>query len=660
MNPLLLHDLGYRLIFMPSGKGPKVDGWPEKQLSREEVVELLPRVIEGSANVGTILAADSGPQGILDIEWDDSEGQQQWRELWEGVEIPVHPFYHSPRSQHNLFAHEPRLAHLTRSAKHWNGATGLELRLGPSAHSVIPPSIDREWDHWCEPPRLPSSIVDRILAHFNRPARVQPLQPEVRDWFDTVCDDPQLREKALSALQSCKCYDSYGDWRAVGMAIHSIDPELYSFWDEWSRQSSKYRDGETQREWNKFGPGTITAGTLFHLAKQDGWEWEPPTPEPEPMTEPTEPEWKKYFPISRLEGEIEPRTYLVDGFLVEGEPCIIGGGMKTLKTSVAMDMALSIRSGQKFLGEFAVTQPDQEFDVLPTILFMSAESGKETLTDLRLRICAAKRLDPDSERAQIEYCAVVPKFTNKKLMDYFRQCLDEITPDVLIVDPAYIAMPSDGSASLSINGEALYEMINTARERNITFILLAHFKKNTGASKTKPPTLEDLCGAGYAEAARQWILLKRMTGYKNDGHHELHVMAGGSAGHDGLYTLHIDEGKRPKEPSDPPRRWEINKIVLKEDDTDSAERQDYIDDGDKIIVLLRKSSPLTLTQVAKSMRMSKQSESVKQHLDRLIEQGRVESFKSKSGKAKKESDYYRLTQAEIEAAIVDLSSQGAV
>ena len=66
--------------------------------------------------------------------------------------------------------------------------------------------------------------------------------------------------------------DDYDIWIAVGQSLHSADDSLLEDWDEWSKQSDKYQDGECQRRWNSFTKGGgITIGTLFHHAKDYGW-----------------------------------------------------------------------------------------------------------------------------------------------------------------------------------------------------------------------------------------------------------------------------------------------------------------------------------------------------------------------------------------------------
>jgi hypothetical protein len=81
-------------------------------------------------------------------------------------------------------------------------------------------------------------------------------------------------EWALSYLSALSLYraDDYDDWVAVGMALHSVSDLLLTNWDNWSRQSSKYKPGECEKKWKSFKrEGKVAIGTLAHMAKQDGW-----------------------------------------------------------------------------------------------------------------------------------------------------------------------------------------------------------------------------------------------------------------------------------------------------------------------------------------------------------------------------------------------------
>jgi len=88
-----------------------------------------------------------------------------------------------------------------------------------------------------------------------------------------------------------------------------------------------------------------------------------------------------------------------------------------------------------------------------------------------------------------------------------------------------------------------------------------------------------------------------MGKYGNDGTHELYMMAGGSAGHDGLYTLRIDEGKMPKSFDDPPRHWKILHVGLSSEDSESRARRDFIDKCEDLIVVLRTHGQATKSTI---------------------------------------------------------------
>ncbi|MCP4996088.1 MAG: hypothetical protein GY934_20265, partial [Gammaproteobacteria bacterium] len=63
-------------------------------------------------------------------------------------------------------------------------------------------------------------------------------------------------------------------WYRVGMALHSLSPDLFDDWDVWSAGGSKYAGGhDTYTVWNSFGNSAnpVTIRSLFKTAQQAGW-----------------------------------------------------------------------------------------------------------------------------------------------------------------------------------------------------------------------------------------------------------------------------------------------------------------------------------------------------------------------------------------------------
>jgi phage/plasmid-associated DNA primase len=67
--------------------------------------------------------------------------------------------------------------------------------------------------------------------------------------------------------------DDYDVWITIGQSLHALDDSMLDEWDEWSKQSDKYKQGECQRRWQSFSHGGgRTEASLFAMAKDYGWQ----------------------------------------------------------------------------------------------------------------------------------------------------------------------------------------------------------------------------------------------------------------------------------------------------------------------------------------------------------------------------------------------------
>lgn len=132
---------------------------------------------------------------------------------------------------------------------------------------------------WCSKiPELPSWILEDIKKKNEKQGfPVQENSRVVGPGFAintriSLERDIQLAIEATWAMPP-EAADDYDIWIAAGQALHSLDESLLDVWEDWSKQSDKYRPGECQRRWKSFSKGGGRGiGSLIHIAKENGWQ----------------------------------------------------------------------------------------------------------------------------------------------------------------------------------------------------------------------------------------------------------------------------------------------------------------------------------------------------------------------------------------------------
>ncbi len=234
-------------------------------------------------------------------------------------------------------------------------------------------------------------------------------------------------------------------------------------------------------------------------------------------------------------------NFLVDRCVVERNSLIIAGASKAMKTTTSLHLALSLASGKPFLGKFDTKQS--------RVMFASAETGEPVLQRNLRGMAEAMSINLQELITRNAFAIQfwVPKIQNADMLDYFSDCIDSVKPEVVFIDPLYLAMNGETQANLSMSGEQINQLVKLVLDKGATPIVDDHVKRSsTNAKEYKPLELEDITGAGKAESFRQWFLLSRRSKLDDmaDSHtrnHDLWLTIGGSAGHSATWGLDVSE-----------------------------------------------------------------------------------------------------------------------
>lgn len=241
--------------------------------------------------------------------------------------------------------------------------------------------------------------------------------------------------------------------------------------------------------------------------------------------------------------------YLIDRTLVAGQPALVAGDKKTLKTGTTIDLSIAMASGGYYLGKLKANRELR-------VMMMSGESGLGTIQETARRIAASggRKL---SELDNLLWSTDLPLFGHLDHMDALGELIDRQQLDVLIIDPAYLCMDGADASNLFAQGKLLRSIATICEKADVTLIILHHTRKRSRAeqfgtagpagSRWAPPELEDVAWAGFQEFARQWILIGRRETYEPGSNlHQMWLNVGGSAGHSALWAVDVNENFVPE------------------------------------------------------------------------------------------------------------------
>ena len=281
--------LEWALTPVNGNKQPYRKNWQnENPLSRK----LLTREVKSGKAKGYGLRTGRVSGGIVALDADGHAAHNKILELSGGVPLPETVAFTSNKSGRcqYLFYVPQKYWDAIATKKINTGVKGddgkeqkLELRWD-GCQSVLPPSAHPEtgFYRWRNSPEevalipAPMWLIEAMLSE-SKPTHHEPelsTRPQTSYTAKLRAGEEWTHEEwALSYLSALSPYraDDYDNWLAVGMALHSVNDSLLTEWDNWSRQSKKYKPEDCQKKWKSFKRQGVTLGSLAHMAKQDGW-----------------------------------------------------------------------------------------------------------------------------------------------------------------------------------------------------------------------------------------------------------------------------------------------------------------------------------------------------------------------------------------------------
>jgi phage/plasmid-associated DNA primase len=158
----------------------------------------------------------------------------------------------------------------------WSRHQGVLMGLHPETDGYFTPDgLGYEWVG--NLPEFPDSLLNEIITkNVKQGVPAREVTRMVGPGFAVQAEislerDMQLAVEAMHALPP-EATDDYDIWITIGQTLHSLDESLLDEWDEWSKQSDKYKEGECHKRWLSFSKGGGRGiGSLFYIAKENGW-----------------------------------------------------------------------------------------------------------------------------------------------------------------------------------------------------------------------------------------------------------------------------------------------------------------------------------------------------------------------------------------------------
>lgn len=301
-------------------------------------------------------------------------------------------------------------------------------------------------------------------------------------------------------------------------------------------------------------------------------------------------------------------NFIIRDLMFETGALMIGGQNKTFKTTIGLDLVVSLATGEPFLNEFEIECSTKR------IAIFSSETQDYLMTQYLGTVLESKGLSPGEFRKSFTINSTVPPFVMQndgrmKRNVRFERYLQDKKPEIVLFDPLYRMFLGVNQADISSMGQALEYVEQTCMRFGAMPIFCHHSRKPNTMHGSEFPvmTLNDLSGAGGGAFCRQWLLLSHTRRYVN-GSGRLHVCIGASGADEHNWIINIETYDDERNRVWKPQAFKLN--ILEE-----------------IIHRLQTDGPLSIKQLSARLKLSEFD--IEQVCDKLEDNGRVNSEHNK-------------------------------
>jgi hypothetical protein len=233
--------------------------------------------------------------------------------------------------------------------------------------------------------------------------------------------------------------------------------------------------------------------------------------------------------------------WLVKWVVARDQLGVIAGAVKTLKTSIAFDLVLSLCFAKPFLGVFEVPAE------VRAGLFLG-ETTRKMAAKIIHAMCWAKQIDPAKVPGKLALCLQLPKPAEEGGLEVLALSVRGLA--FAAFDPMYLMkLAGENAANVFQMGPFIASVAETCLGEGCTPFLVHHNTKDASRAYGMPE-LHDTTMSGTQEHAAQWILLGR-EGPMTKKPHRLLANIGGREGHFCQKVLVIDDGDGDR------KRWDV-------------------------------------------------------------------------------------------------------